>query len=315
METKLDAILELAREPEPSDEPFVGRVMVTVRADAERRWRRRRAIARPAILGVAAVLVTGGAVAAFVRSIGPDQAADVNVRTTRGAAVTARPSTRTTAAPASTEFPTQAVAGDGPGSETFRRDDLEWGYTSEHSAYVLDTRTGLRLQTETYVNEVTTGRPHVVTLTLANLGDRPIGISSGEGCALSVAAYHSDERGGGDPSAFDNPTSPKDPQSSNTWCATGGKQQPEKFVLRPGDVRTADIRIVLSQSGNWAVLGMCRCTYGRGESGPTRPTPEKDAVNELDRVGVDVPALPSPLVSNERDSKRLFTPPIRVLAR
>lgn len=318
MKSSLDAILELTRDPDPVDERFVARVMEPVRSAAQRRSRRRRSVTRPAILGIAAVLVTSGAVAALVRSVAPERTPDVNVHSTQGTGVTGRGSSAGERSAVDRNIPTQAVAGDGASSSgTFRSNDLEWGYTSQHTSYVLDTRTGLRLETETYQNEVLTGRPHRITLTLANLGNRPIGVSTADGCALSVIAYHDEQSdGSGDPSAFRDPTSTKDPQRSNTWCAARGKEDPEKFVLKPGDVRTVDIRISLGRSGNWAVLGMCRCSYtGGSDSVPARPTPEKDAARELGRVGLDFPALPSPVDSQKSSGKRLFTPPIGVLAR
>lgn len=274
---RLDQLLEDARPLEPTDDGFTLRVMDRVRMDpVPIRRRGRRFFTRPIVLAAAAVLVTGGALAAVstVTDPGPAPSAapapeEAELR------VNGRPSPRegTTSAD-EPRVASSAAAGDLASEGRVWRDGAyEWGYTSDHTAYVVDHANGLRLETETYSNTATAGAPQKVTVTLTNVGDGAIGIYSPDGCALAVAAFRPSEDASGG-TAFD-PTEPQDASGEAWRCAgtdTRTGEQAQKWVLPAGSSRTRDAEIILGGAGDWTVFGTCRCkVVSPNDDGDTDP--------------------------------------------
>lgn len=330
---ELDTLLMEVREPEPVDDGFTDRVMATVRTEGARWWRKRRFLTRPMALAAAAVLVTGGALAAVrtVSEVADEGEVAVPMETTQGAEVTVGRAPLATSSTSPTESGTVGAAahdeGDAPAAR-HREGDLEWGYESEHTAYVLDHSNGLRLETETHTNDFALGEPQRVTLTLSNTGEQPIGISAPRGCALSVAAFHDDDGAEKpeDPAAFD-PTGQHARGTNGTQQCAGAEgdprttdRSPEKFVLAPGESRTADVQLVLAEEGDWGVLGMCQCEthHGRqGDEGDGGPIPVPDlmlGIPQIDPEDVASTQLTDPTSSSQtRGNWRMFTPPIHVV--
>jgi hypothetical protein len=285
MEARLDVLLELAREPHTSDEPFVGRVMALVVADAAAR---KRSFIRPAAAIAASVVVLAGAMVALFRSTAP--APDVALHATHGATATARPLStdgRAARSPAPTGGATQHAA------------IPKSGYTSPTSSYAVDHETGLRLQTEIYRTEFPPDVPQRVTLTLENTGRRPVSISAQHGCALRVAAYPT-EAEGADGQSWNCATSSSDARAAGA----------ETFVLEPGEKLAADATIVLGASGDWSLVGKCRCAYE--QENPSSVVPDGNPLGDLSRFGADLPSYPAP--TTDEGAEGLVTPPIRVTA-
>lgn len=304
METKLDIVLDIVREPHPSDDLFVGRVMADIRADSIRRARRRRFFARPAAAAAAVAIVVGGAAAAIVRSNAP--APDVALPATQegDAADEPVPNAPPVSAPAKRS---EAKSGTEPGGFGVYRDgDREWGYESETKAYAVDNETGLRLETEVYRNEFDTDVPHRVTLTLRNTGERPVAITAPKGCELVVAAYPEEGRDDGDDTyAW---------QCASSGEAPGASRDAERFVMGAGEKRVAEATVVLGTSGDWRVVGMCQCSFeGADRAEPSDPAPLDGPLKDIGELGAELPALPEAPRSSEQ-SKGLITPPIRVKA-
>jgi uncharacterized iron-regulated membrane protein len=295
---QLDLLLESVREEEPNDDAFVQRVMADVRADETRRAGRRR-MRRPMVIGIsAAIVVTGGAVAAVVGTNPRTEEAQATKRpaivissqepgeeSARPRATQARPADD--AEPASTQAPTGA------------------GYATDHSSFIVDKETGLMLQTDAYTNEFTASKPQRVTLTLENTGSYPITMSASEGCALQVMAY------GAEGPAPDTALL-TDPDGKFEWVCAGSDADPrlqagnESWVLAPGERRTADAFLTLPQTGEWKVSGMCRCDFKQVKPTPIQTTdPLTDLTNR---------ALPSPLLPEQPDGSNLVTPAIGVRA-
>lgn len=299
---ELNAILDAVREPEPADERFVASVMTRVGSETHATVRPlRRRLRRPTVAGVAAaIIVTGGTVAALVST--ERTRTDPTPAPERSAlAITAEEPSRAPALPprtdAATSGPSAAVAA--PASKR----PSGSGYASEHSSYIVDAKTGLALQTETYTNTFEVGEPHRITLTLENTGRDPIAISGSEGCALQVMAYGEDEP---DSSLLDQP------EARFEWACAGSDADPrvrhtgDTYVLRPGERKVADAYIVLPVAGDWQVSGMCRCDYKRVK--PT-PVPRSDPLTDITRR-----ALPAPLLGDQPDGQGLVTPPIGIRA-
>lgn len=293
MDSRLDDLLELVKQPQPDDELFVRRVIAQIRPEAQRTPR--SSVIRYAAAAAAAVVLLAGGATALIRSTGGTP--EANLATTLGAA-TPRP-----APPPATgdkRAPSEGTVdgGSAEGNKTFHDGDREWGYTSKTSSYAIDHETGLRLRTEIYRTEFDTDVPQRVTLTLSNNGKRPITVSSREGCALMVAAYPTDAQGA----------------DAQSWqCATSGDPtgRTEEFVLAPGERHSADATIVLGARGDWSVVGMCRCSYGRAPTPTSKP--DGDVLDDLARFGAQLPTLP--VEQPEPGSgERLVTPPIRVKA-
>jgi hypothetical protein len=80
----------------------------------------------------------------------------------------------------------------------------------------------------------------------------------------------------------------------------------EGFVLKPGESRTAKAQVRLPQSGEWDIIGVCRCSYTQVR--PT-PVPKDDPLGQLTQR-----ALPSPLLPESTNGENLTTPPVRVRA-
>jgi hypothetical protein len=292
MDSRLDVLLGLAREPEPADDLFVKRVMANVRPNAHRRL----SLARPVAAAAAVVVLLAGGAVALIRSTGSTPAA--GLATTLGTK-TPRPAPP----PAALQAPTRGSGGQtargAEESKTYRDGDREWGYTSRTSSYAMDRETGLRLRTEIYRTEFDTDVPQRVTLTLTNTGKRPVTISASKGCALMVAAYPAESAGA-------------DAQSWQCATASGNPTAPsEEFVLAPGEKHSADATIVLGARGDWSVVGMCRCTYGR--SAPPTSKPDGNVLDDLARFGAQLPTLPVE-EPEPQTGERLVTPPIRVTA-
>jgi len=297
---QLDLLLESVREAEPNDEAFVQSVMADVRADETRRVGRRR-LRRPMVIGIsAAIVVTGGAVAAVV---GTNPKPDEAQATRRPAiVVTSEEPADEPAAPKATQA-RPAKEDPAPKSTTT---PVGAGYATDHSSFIVDDETGLMLRTDTYTNEFTTSKPQRVTLTLENTGRYPIAMSASQGCALQVMAYGAEDRTAPDTSLL------TDPDGKFEWVCAGSDDDPrsetsnERWALAPGERRTADAFIVLPETGEWKVSGICRCEYTQ-----VKPTPFKssDPLTELTNR-----ALPSPLLPEQPDGRNLVTPAIGVRA-
>ncbi|HYZ91604.1 MAG TPA: hypothetical protein VFA34_04320 [Actinomycetota bacterium] len=292
MEPRLDMLLDAAREPSPPDEPFVGAVMARVRADAARRRRIARMLTGPAAIAAASLIALGAGIATLVRS----------TNTPESALHVARPvvptSEQSTAAPAN-GTPARPATGTTP--EVHRTGDLEWGYTSEASAYAVDHATGLRLETKIATTEFDTNVPQTVTMTLRNTGNHAVAVSSLSGCPLLVSAYPTHGAAAGNREAL-------------PWqCASSSARPSSTFVLKPGGQHVGQATVVLPSNGEWSIVGMCRCT-----SEPATKTPEKTSdplggLGELARLATGSPAG----AGSERPARSsgLVTPPIRVEAR
>jgi hypothetical protein len=301
----LDLLLVEARAPEPSDDGFTEIVMQGIRTGGSV-WRHPRFLTRPVVLVAAAVLATGGALAAAARinTLANEHRASVAASTSRP------PSGPSRVAPGSvvvnqdskpSSSPRGAVASAPKKLQHFSNADYEWGYTSAHAAYLLDRRTGLRLVTEMYTNAFATKHAHKITLTLTNTGAQPLGITSQSGCALSAAAWPGRATDG---SA--SPQTSKDPSSAKSWeCGGGGDPRGvsgENFILGPGDTHTENIALVLRGAGDWTVVGVCRCEIVAPPD-TTSPTP-LDGVQQLIVSGT-AQAGPQPTTNT-----RLVTPPL-----
>jgi hypothetical protein len=283
----------------PSDEAFVQRVLSDVRSFETRRFGR-RSLRRPMVFGITAVvLATTGAVAAVVGH-NPEPPRQQQPAPSKGTATvhvaTARPATPSAA---------RSVASDKTKPSTDAK-PASRGFLSDHTSYALDEKTGLRLETETYTNEFAIGKTHRVTLTLDNTGRDAIAFSAPKDCALQLMAFPAGGAGAQN-------GSPTDPTARFTWVCAGSDADPradalkDKFVLQPGDRKTADAFIDLKEAGEWTIVGMCRCSYSR--IAPTATPAKSDPLSDL--LG---DALPSPLLPERSDGKNLTTPPIRVRA-
>jgi hypothetical protein len=294
---KLDLLLEQVREDHPFDETFVQNVMHDVRVDELRRARR-RAMRRPTVTMIAAAaLITGGAVAAVVGTNPAERDRAAEASKPPAAIVEADPPT--TSAP-KTAASVKAIESPDVGAV------VPEGFTTKHTSFVLDEKTGLRLQTETYSNIFQVNREHRVTLTLENTGRHPISISAAKGCGLQVMASQN-----GDPGSM---TSGQPAESNDlAWVCAGSSGDPrvpvteEQYVLAPGERRTADSMLRLRDEGDWSLIGVCRCTYTQVH--PSSPMPKKDLLSDVARR-----ALPSPLLPEQPDGENLSTPAIRVIA-
>lgn len=299
MDAKLDALLHFVREPEPSDDTFVGATLASVRAHEERRTRRRRMLTRPAAAAVAAVVVLSGAVAAVVRIDDARQhegAVDALHEHTQG--VGPDEAAREHAPPPADVTPNELQFGE----------ETDWGYADEHTAYAVDRETGLRLQTTVADTEIETGTPQTVTVSLVNTGERTVAVDAPRRCALLVGAYLAND--GSRPS-----DEPAHPWQCTTTSDASSTQQDERFVLEPGDTLIGEATIALSAAGDWRLVGMCRCTFRAADE----PAPKPDAGDPLDGlpplVSAASPLLPPPDRTAEEGSTGLVTPPIRVRAR
>jgi hypothetical protein len=303
----LDLLLEQVREPEPSDESFVKLVMYDVRAsDVRPIGTGRRFFRRPFVLGItAAVVVTGGAVAAVVgtnpKPAPPSATAETGTArvTAEGAPLASDAASIPNPPGAKPSAPSTPASGNG------------WGYSSNHTSYVLDAKSGLRLQTETYKTEFEVGKPQRVTVTLENTSKRPIALSSTDGCAMQVMAFPASSQA--------DSSAPEDYSGRFAWVCAGSDNDPrsagidENFVLAPGDRHVADAYVSLPESGAWSIIGMCRCTYSKVEQ-PSPAPPKGDPLTDItDRATQRT--LPAPIVPAKSDGKSLATPPIRVEAR
>ncbi len=264
----LDQLLEHARAPEPDDDGFTENVMQRIRMPRTvRPFRSRfrgRFVARPAVLAAAAVLATGGALAAAVTTTtrvmnnAAPTTTQAQLKSTPSAVATTQVSGKTTGpAPSARSVPTAHATATPKAVRSFRNATLEWGYTSVHTSYVLDKATGLRFVIDTRSVSVKARRAHDVTVTLINTSSKPVGISSQNGCAISVAAW----RG----SAGDGSVAPgtvRNPAKAQMWtCADGTNARAgsgEEFLLGPGGVRAETVRVTLG-SGDWATAAVCRC--------------------------------------------------------
>ena len=304
---RLDLVLETARDLEPADDGFTEIVMQGIRAGHKSRSPKRRFVTRPAILATAAVLATGGALAAAVRTTTQNPA-----RSASAPAVSARPTERAGSAGSSTTpagsgapavrphgsaaaQPTEAAP---PAVRHFKNAVFEWGYTSAHTSYVLDKRSGLRFVTETKTTTAVARRVREVSLTVTNTTKDTVAVSSQSGCAVSAAAW-----AGRVPDASSAAVTTRDPSTAKYWeCAGAGSRSvgPDEFVLAPGASRTQVARLTLAP-GRWAVAGICRCTVV--SAAQTRDGMTLNGVRDL-AVVMQAPA-----------DRRVATPPVVVVAR
>ncbi len=294
MESRLDSLLELTRQPLPRDDLFVAKVMASARADRRRRGRLARRFTGPAAIAAAAVIAIGGGVAALVRSTSePPGSAAQNVLTQPKTGETSDESVPSVVEQA---LPSVRVPASDEPQRTFKRGDREWGYTSKTRAFAVDHETGLRLDTEVYRTQFDTDVPQQVTLTLRNDGDRPVAVEAPEGCAMMIGVYPAD---GTDAEAY-------------PWrCATPTDgSQGSRFVLQPGQRRSADATVVLGATGDFGLVGMCRCTYA--SAAPSSPTPQPNPLEDLPLMSAQFPLRPTPEEPAASDDGSLVTPPIRV---
>jgi hypothetical protein len=296
----LDVLLDEVREPWPTDKAFVDRVMNDVRADEARRANR-RSFRRPIVVGLAvAAVVTGGAVAAVVGTYPSPAKHNPAASAPQISSALASPQHTTTGV---TVTPKSSAAGGA--SEPGAVVQKARGYATDHTSFAYDTKTGLKLQTETYTNTFTASRAHQVTLTLTNTGKSPLAFNASKDCALQVMAFPVD-------AAASSYTNPEDYTGNFEWQCAGTDADPrtqtipDSFVLAPGASKTLDAHLVIDKPGEWNIVGACRCSYSKVES----PSPEKsNPLTDLTRR-----TLPSPLLPEKSDGANIATPPIRVRA-
>ncbi|MEX0874373.1 MAG: hypothetical protein WD646_12975 [Actinomycetota bacterium] len=304
MSNSVDLLLAQAREPEPLDDGFVARVMRDIEQLPEPRSRL-IALRRPLFAAtVAAVVLTGGAVAALVGTqvLRPDPDDGSGGSPRSSVSVTSQPrasdpnvsGTRSESTPAASQEARSAIEG------------------TRHTISVVDPTTGLLLETDTYTNVFTTGVPHRVTLRIKNTNRAPLAITGYRNCFLQAMAF---------PMSSSSPDQTPEEyyaehrnQSGIEWeCAgsDGDAREPksgtETFVLQPGAQRTADAMIALPAAGSWGVMGVCRCDVA-DSSAPMAPS---DPLDDLKKR-----VLPSPLIDIGLDPDAgLLTPPIGVRAK
>jgi hypothetical protein len=296
----LDLLLAQVREDEPQDDLFVRRVMSEVR---QHKPRRLGTIRRPMIIGFAAATVAmGGAVAAFVGS-NPDAPA----KPAKTATVAAPAPSVTVNEPAKDVPKATAPLPVAP-SKPAEPVKKARGYLSEHTAYAFDEKTGLRMETETYVGQIVEGRELRVTMMLENTGPKSIEFSAPRDCAMQARAVPA----GGDVNAAY--TNPNGYTGRMEWTCAGSDASPrlsqfnEKFVLAPGERRIADTFLAL-EAGQWNVIGVCRCAYKVAQE-PT-PAPKTNPLVEL--FGSALGASPElPELPDGGKTYDLATPPIGI---
>ncbi len=303
MSDRLDLLLDHVREAEPSDDAFVMGVMTRVNAEETRLTARlaRRGLRRPMVMGVvAAVVVTGGAVAAVVGT----KPVPETPATQRPAAIVEASDEPTSDAGPAPKRSAAGIAATDPAPTSSKVPTGE-GYATDHTSFIVDATTGLLLQTETYTNAFTVEKAQRVTLTLENTGRHPITIDASEGCAMQVMAYAADDN---------QPDTAliTDPSARFEWECAGSDSDPrgrvfgDTFLLAPGERKVADAFLTLPQEGTWKISGMCRCEYRQIK--PT-PVPKGNPIDELTRR-----ALPSPLLPEQPDGKNLVAPPVGIRA-
>jgi hypothetical protein len=208
------------------------------------------------------LLATGGALAAAARTtIFTEKhnatAASASPAPTASAFVSLPPSSESSSARPHAVHTTAAPRTAATVARRFQNALYEWGYTSPHTAYVLDRRTGLRLVTDTHASSSASRRPHDVTLTVTNTTGRPVAVSSQSGCAMSAAAW-----AGRAPDGSAAPAPGRNPATAKSWvCGGGGDARSgtgEGFVLAAGASRTMAVPMTLAR-GDWTIAGICRC--------------------------------------------------------
>jgi len=296
----LDVLLEAAREPEPIDDLFVARVMTDVRTGGRRTPR--GGLRRPIVIGIAAaVMVTGGTVAALVGT-NPSHRPPAASHAPAPVHVSSQP--RSTVTVSAAPAPAVRPAAPRPVEKVVQQTE---GFLTDHTAYILDAKTGLRLKTETYTNDLTVGKDHRVTLTLENTGTRTIRFSAQKDCALQVMAF---PKGTNSSTVYQSPDNYK---GNFDWVCAGSDYDPraqpltERFELAPGERKTADAYINLDDPGEWKVVGMCRCSYSQKEAVGSSPQPKSDPLTELFRR-----TLPAQLLPEQYDNENLISPGIIV---
>jgi hypothetical protein len=300
----VDLLLAQAREPEPVDDGFVASVMRDIEELPELRSRL-IALRRPLFAAtVAAVVLTGGAVAALVGTqvLSPDR--------DDGSRGSPRSSVSVTSQPGASDPNASGTASEStPAASKEARSAIEG---TRHTISVVDPKTGLLLETETYTNEFGTGLPHRVTLRIKNTNRGPLAITGYQNCFMQAMAFPmSSSSGDQAPEEYYDEHSN---QTGTQWeCAgsDGDARSPssgtETFVLQPGAQRTADAMITLPTAGSWGVMGMCRCDVA-DSSAPMAPS---DPLDDLTKR-----VLPSPLIDVDLDPDAgLLTPPIGVKAK
>jgi hypothetical protein len=302
MSDALDLLLEQTRETAPYDEDFVQNVMAGVNTYEQRRWSRRLS-RRPIAFGVAAVvMVTGGTVAAVVGT-NPSTPTEEATSAPRIVRATREPASSVTVSATPVRPSTAKPSAAAPVKERTE------GFLTDHTAFILDAKTGLRLETETYTNDFKVGKDHRVTLTMENTGSKRIRFSAPKDCGLQVMAFPSDTN------SAPVYQSPEEYTGPFEWVCAGSDGDPraqplnEEFTLAPGERRIADAYVSLDKPGEWKLAGMCKCSYSRMES-VSSPKPKDDPLSEL--FGH---ALPSPLMPESSEGKDLVTPGIIVRSR
>lgn len=280
---RLDDLLARARESEPADDGFTQRVMGAIAADSRGLRRVRRFVARPALLAVAAVVLAGGAFAAVRTVTAPPSSTPAAAPVAEATPASDRaPAGAPPAAAASTPASTATSAS--PTPMAMRKHGAELGYTSDHTAYAIDR--GVRLELETFVNELEVGRAHTVRATLENLTDSRVALAGREGCLVMVMAARD---GGG--------------RGEGTFRCVG-----RPLVLEPRSRVTYDVRITLEKAGEWGVFAQCTCW---DDAVPQATPTQKPGL--LD-VSVAPPEPKSPRQPSGEGMRRLVTPPVRIRA-
>ncbi len=303
---QLDVLLAQTRETEPVDDGFSASVMRDIESLDVVAGSRLTALRRPMVaITATAVVLTGGAVAALVGT----QIANNNEG---GATSEPRASVSVSSGP---DVSTNPKAGGAHDATASRDSDLKAAIDgSAHTISVVDPNTGLRLQTDTRMNEFQTGTPQRVTLTLTNTSEKPLAITEYKDCSLQVMAFQM-----GSAPAGENQTPAeyydhyRNEEGVERVCAGSGTTPraptaaANAFVLQPGATHSSDAMLTLPSDGNWGVMGICSCDGTEAGAPAPKDNPFGDFKSRV---------LPFPLITLDVDTgEATITPPIRVTAR
>lgn len=311
---RLDELLGLVFESDPPDNGFTHRVMARIetprlpaRVVHGRLAGWRRFITRPIALAAAILLLMGVAYAAIVTTSSNLPGVNREEKKERP-----RPGDESKGSKANDEATARerAQSSSSP-SPAMRSGTAEHGYSSTHTAYVIDQ--GLRLETETYVNDLKVNRGQRVTLTLQNQTNERIVIYGQKGCLLSVSVTKYQK---------ESSTSDSTDPGSMVCANSDGRAEPypsksegEYTVLEPNSKRVGNATITVQQADEWAIVGLCNCFNRYKSSASPSPSPSPGLSPQL-RLGLGVPEptlgrTPPP----QEGYRRMFTPPIKMVAK